>query len=58
MPNIILEQEVIAAAITIALKLYLHASDVHQTACPVEAEQRLCSKTLTSEAGLLQNFRA
>jgi len=30
MPNIALEQEVIAAAITIALMLYLHASDVHQ----------------------------
>jgi len=31
MPNIALEQEVIAAAITIALVvLYLHASDVHQ----------------------------
>jgi len=30
MPNIALEQEVIAAAIMIALILYLHASDVHQ----------------------------
>ena len=30
MPNIALEQELIAAAITIALILYLHASDVHQ----------------------------
>ena len=31
MPNIALEQEVIAAAITIALViLYLHASAVHQ----------------------------
>jgi len=30
MPNIALEQDVIAAAITIALKLYFHASDVHQ----------------------------
>jgi len=30
MLNIALEQEVIAAAITIALILYLHASDVHQ----------------------------
>jgi len=30
MPNIALEQEVIAAAITIALIMYLHASDVHQ----------------------------
>jgi len=30
MPNIALEQEVIAAAITIAFILYLHASDVHQ----------------------------
>jgi len=30
MPNIALEQEVIEPAITIALILYLHASDVHQ----------------------------
>jgi len=30
MPNIALEQEVIAAAIAIALIAYLHASDVHQ----------------------------
>jgi len=30
MPNVALEQEVIAAAITIALILCLHASDVHQ----------------------------
>ena len=30
MPKTALEQEVIAAAITIALILYLHASDVHQ----------------------------
>jgi len=30
MPNIALEQEVIVAAITIALIVYLHASDVHQ----------------------------
>jgi len=30
MPNIALEQEVIAAAITIVLILYLHASDIHQ----------------------------
>jgi len=30
MPNVALEEEVIAAAITIALLLYLHAFDVHQ----------------------------
>jgi len=30
MPNIALEQEVIAAAIMLVLILYLHASDVHQ----------------------------
>ena len=30
MPNIALEQDVIAAAITIALIVHLHASDVHQ----------------------------
>jgi len=29
-PSVALEQEVIAAAITIALILYLHASDIHQ----------------------------
>jgi len=28
------------------------------TACSIEAEQRLCSEALTSEVGLLQNFRA
>jgi len=62
MPNIALEQEVIAAAITIALVLlYLHASDVHQQrnrARSTEAEQRLGSEALTSEVGLLQNVRA
>ena len=30
MPNVALEEEVIAAAITIVRILYLHASDVHQ----------------------------
>jgi len=30
MPNVALEEEVIAAAITIVLKLYLHAADIHQ----------------------------
>jgi len=30
MPNTALEQELIAAAITIGLILYLHASDVYQ----------------------------
>jgi len=43
MPNIAHEQVVIAAAITIALILYLHASDVHQH----------CVEALTSEVGLL-----
>jgi len=57
MPNVALEEEVIAATITIALILYLHVSDVHHTARPTEAEQRLCSEALTSEEGLLQNFR-
>jgi len=60
MPNIALEQEAIAAAITIALILYLHACDVHQhyTARSTKAEQRLCSEALTSEVGRLQNFHA
>jgi len=60
MPSIVLEQEVIAAAITTALViLYLLASDVHQhSTYSTEAEQRLCSEALPSEVGLLQNFRA
>jgi len=49
MSSIVLEQEVIAAAITTALVvLYLHASDVH----------RLCSEALTFEIGFLQNIRS
>jgi len=36
MPNVALEEEVIAGAITIALILYLHASDVHQHTEPCE----------------------
>jgi len=49
MPNIALEQEIIAAAITIVNMLYLHASDVHvtNTARSTETEQRLCSEALT-----------
>jgi len=60
MPNLALEQEVIEAAITIELILYLHASDVGytNTARSTEAEQRLCSEALKSDVGLLQNFRA
>jgi len=60
MPNIALEQEVIAAAITIALILYLHTSDVLYINAErsTEAEQRLCSEAMTSEVGLLQNFGA
>jgi len=60
--NMAIEQEVIGAAITIAfLTLYLHSSDVlyTNTARSIEAEQRLAlTETLTSEVGLLQNFRA
>ena len=56
--NTAVEQEGIAAAMTIALLiLYLHTSDVHQHST-FEAEQRLCSEALTSKVGLLQNFRA
>jgi len=59
MPNIALEQEAIAAAITITLViLYLHDSDVHQHSTFTEAEQRLCSEALTSKVGLLQSLRA
>ena len=61
MPYITLEQKVIAAAITIALvilysiyTLLMYTNTTRST----EAEQRLCSEALTSEVGLLQNFRA
>jgi len=57
MPNITLEQEVIAAAITIAL-YYIYTLLMHtNTARSTKAEQRLCSEALTSDVGLLQNFR-
>jgi len=57
--DIALEQEVIAAGITIALViLYLHASDVHQHSTFTETEQRLCFEALTSAVGLLQNVSA
>jgi len=56
MPNIALEQEVIAAAITIALIFYTLLMYIN-TARSTEAEQRLCSEALTSEVGL-QNFHA
>jgi len=54
MPNIALEQEVIAAAITIALILFLYASDAARS---TETEQRIFSEALTSNVGVLQNFR-
>jgi len=58
MTNIGLEQEDIAAAITIALiliyTLLVYANTVRST----EAEQRLCSEALTYEVGFLQSFRA
>jgi len=61
MPNIAVEKEVVAAAITIVLvilcsiyTLLMYTNTAHST----EAEQRLCSEALTSEVGLLQNFRA
>jgi len=56
MPNIALQQEVIAAAITIALIFYTLLMYTN-TARSTEAEQRLCSKALTSGVGLLHNFR-
>jgi len=59
MPNIALEQEVIAAATTIALILYLHASDVHQRRMFSRSRAAtLLEDTATSKVGLLQNFRA
>ena len=57
MPNIALEQEVIAAAMTIGLIFYTLMMYTN-TARSTEAEQRYCSEALTSEVGLLQNFRA
>jgi len=58
MPNTAFDPEGIAAAITIGLMLYSHASDVAytKTARSTEAEQRLCSEALTSEVALLQSF--
>jgi len=56
--NMAIEQEVIAAAITIALILYLHSSNVHQHSTFKGSRTETCSEALTSEAGLLQNFRA
>jgi len=59
MPNIALKQEVIAAAITITLIiLYLHASNVHQHSTFNRSRAAMCSDTLISEAGFLQNFSA
>jgi len=55
MPNIVLEKEVIAAANMIGIyTLLIYTSTARST----EAEQRHCSEALTSELGLLQNFRA
>jgi len=59
MPNVALEQEFIAAAITFALlyciyTLLMYTNTAHLT----EVEQQLCSEALTSEVGLLQKFRA
>jgi len=56
MPNIALEQEVIAAAFMTALIFYTLLMYTN-TARSTEAEQRLCSEALTSEVSLLQNFR-
>jgi len=60
MPSIALEQGVIAATITIARLLYcIYTLLMYtNTARSTEAERRLCSEALTSEVGLLQNFRA
>jgi len=59
MPSIVLEQEVIAAAITTALVILYYTLLMYtNTARSTEAEQRLCSEALPSEVGLLQNFRS
>jgi len=51
--NIAVVQEVIAADITTALLiLYLHIYTLRMytnTACSIEAEQRLCSEAMTSD---------
>jgi len=56
MPNIALEQGVIAAAITIALILYLHASDVHQHR--MSSRSRAATLLEDTDVSLQQNFRA
>jgi len=56
MPQIALEQEIIAATIAIALIFYTLLMYTN-TARSTEEEQRRCSEALTSE-GALQNFRA
>jgi len=59
MSNIELEQDVIAAAIKIAVVILIYTLRLcTNTACSIEPEQRLCSVALTFEAGLLQNFCA
>jgi len=55
--NMVIEQEVIAAAITIALTLYLHSLNVYQHSAFNESRAETCSDALTSEVGLVQNFR-
>jgi len=54
-----LEQEVIAAVIMTARLLYCIYMLLMGTnaACSTKAKQRFCSEALTSEVGLLQNFR-
>jgi len=61
MPNVALEQEVIAAASTSAFVIAycIYTLLVYtNTARSTEDEQRLSSEALTSKIGLLQNFRA
>jgi len=54
MPNISLEQEVIAAPLRLRFVHCIYTLQTYtNTARSTEAEQRLCSEALTSEVGLL-----
>jgi len=54
--SITVEQDVIAAAITIARASYTVFIRFGCAPTQHEAEQRLCSEALTSDVGLQQNF--
>ena len=57
--NTAVEQEVIAADVTMRFLYCIYTLRMYtNTARSTDAVQRLCSEALTSEEGLLQNFRA